>query len=77
MAKKQKSGKEREPVKCAQCDLEFPESELSEEHKHRAFVWKGKVMCEDCLFKMGVSAGEAQTYQAFMGSQQSQKPPDY
>lgn len=77
MAKKQKTGKGKESVKCAQCDLEFSESELSEKHKSKAFVWNGKVMCEDCLFKMGVSAAEAQTYEAFIDSQQPKKPADY
>jgi len=77
MAKKQRTGKAREPVKCAQCDLEFSESELSEKHKNKAFVYNGKVMCDDCLFKMDVSAGEAMTYEAFVASQQPRKPADY
>ena len=79
MAKKQKAvkpAKAKGPVKCTQCDLEFSESELSEKHKNKAFVWDGKVMCDDCLFKMGVTAAEAQTYEAFVGSQQSRKPVD-
>ena len=40
-------------VKCEKCDLEFPESELSEEHKNKAFIWQGKVLCEDCLVRLG------------------------
>jgi hypothetical protein len=40
-------------VKCEKCDLEFPESELSEEHKNKAFIWKGKVLCENCLIRLG------------------------
>jgi len=65
------------PVKCEQCDLEFPDSELSEQHKHKAFVYKGKVMCEDCLFKMGVSPADAQTWSTFVESQQPQRPMNY
>ncbi len=41
-------------VKCEKCGLEFPESELSEEHKDRAFIWKDRVYCNDCLIMMGV-----------------------
>lgn len=80
MAKKEKTAKPAKakgPVKCAQCDLEFSESELSEKHKNKAFVYNGQVMCADCLFKMGVSAAEAQTYEAFVASQQPRKPVDY
>ncbi|MDP2919727.1 MAG: hypothetical protein Q8O43_05890 [Dehalococcoidia bacterium] len=69
--------KEKQPVKCEQCDLEFPESELSEKHKGKAFVWQGKVMCEDCLFKMGASPAEAMTYSAFVDSQQPRRPQSY
>ncbi|MDO9332982.1 MAG: hypothetical protein Q7T57_00455 [Dehalococcoidales bacterium] len=64
----------KQPIKCAQCDLEFPQSELSEEHKHKAFVWKGKVMCEECLFKMGINQDDVMTYGAFLNSQQPRKP---
>jgi hypothetical protein len=67
----------KQPIKCAQCDLEFPDSELSEEHKHKAFVWKGKVMCEDCLFKMGISPSDVMTCGAFLDSQQPKKPQKY
>lgn len=66
---KEKKARAKGPVKCAECNLEFPETELSEEHKGKAFVWKGRVMCEDCLFKMGVSPENAQTWAAFMASQ--------
>jgi hypothetical protein len=69
--------KEKQPAKCAECDLEFPESELSEKHKQKAFVGKGKVMCEDCLFKMGTSPAEAMTYSAFLESQNSRRPQNY
>jgi len=45
MAKKEKTPK---AVKCSKCDLEFPESAASETHKNKAFVWDGKILCEDC-----------------------------
>lgn len=75
MAKRVK--KSSEPIKCAQCDLEFPQSILSDKHKNAAFLWKGKWMCEECLLKMGVNPEEAMTYAAFIDSQQPQKPPRY
>lgn len=69
--------KEKQPVKCAQCDLEFSDSELSEKHKNKAFVFRGKVMCEDCLYKMGVNAEDAMTYAAFLDSQEGKRPETY
>jgi hypothetical protein len=69
--------KAKQPIKCTQCDLEFPDSVLSEEHKNKAFVWQGKVMCEDCLYKMGINQSDAMTYGAFLNSQQPKKPPKY
>jgi formylmethanofuran dehydrogenase subunit E len=72
MAKRAK--KTKEPIKCAQCDLEFSESELSEEHKNKAFVFNGKVMCDECLYKMGVNTSDVMTYEAFIHSQQPKKP---
>ena len=67
----------KQPIKCAQCDLEFPDTVLSEKHKNKAFVWQGKVMCEDCLVKMGVNQEDAMTYTAFLDSQQPKKPSKY
>ena len=64
-----KTGKEKQPIKCAKCNLEFSESELSDEHVHKAFVFQGKVMCETCLFKMGTNPQEAQAWGAFIASQ--------
>ena len=75
MAKRAK--KITQPIKCSQCDLEFPQSVLSEEHKNKAFLWKGNWMCADCLLKMGVSQEDAMTYAAFIDSQQPQKPQNY
>jgi hypothetical protein len=71
------SKKEKQPVKCAQCDLEFSDSELSEKHKNKAFVFRGKVMCEDCLYKMGVNADDAMTYAAFLDNQEANRPQNY
>jgi hypothetical protein len=67
----------KQPIKCAQCDLEFPDSELSEEHKQKAFLWKGKWMCADCLLKMGINQEDTMTYAAFIDSQQPKKPQQY
>jgi hypothetical protein len=69
--------KANKPIKCAQCDVEFAHSELSEEHKNKAFLWKGKWMCEDCLLKMGVNQEDTMTYAAFIDSQQPKKPQNY
>jgi len=78
MAKKAKTPKRaNEPIKCSQCDLEFSESELSEEHKNKAFVFNGKVMCDECLVKMGGNPSDAMTYEAFIHSQQPKRPPEY
>jgi hypothetical protein len=66
--------KEKQPVKCTSCDLEFSDSELSEGHKNKAFVFKGKVMCDNCLYKMGVNPEDAMTYAAFLDSQEGKKP---
>jgi len=63
MAKKSKA------IKCEKCDLEFPESELSEKHKNKAFVWDGKVLCKDCLVMMGGDPYAASTLWDFKQSQ--------
>ncbi len=56
MAKKPKA------VKCAMCNLEFPESELSEEHKNKAFFWDNKILCKDCLVMNGGDPATVSTY---------------
>lgn len=71
MAKKPK------PVKCEKCNLEFPESTLSEEHKNKAFVWKDKILCEDCLVMMGGDPGSATDWWAFQKDQNKAKPHDW
>jgi hypothetical protein len=63
-------------VKCAKCNLEFPHSEASEEHKNKAFVWKGKILCEDCLVMMGGSPASTQSWWDFQQSQKA-KPHDW
>lgn len=70
MAKKPKA------VKCEKCNLEFPESELSEEHKNRAFVWKDKILCEECLVMMGGDIGSATDFWSFQKEQKA-KPHDW
>ena len=74
MAKKEKKAKN---LKCAKCDLEFPESEASEAHKNKAFVWEGKILCEDCLVMMGGSPGLAPTWWDFNKDQNKAKPHDW
>ena len=74
MAKKEKKAKN---LKCAKCDLEFPESEASETHKNKAFVWEGKILCEDCLVMMGGSPGLAPSWWDFNKDQNKAKPHDW
>ena len=71
MAKKPKA------VKCEKCDLEFPESELSEEHKNKAFIWDGKILCKDCLVMMGGDPSTASTLWDFQSNQNKAKPHDW
>ena len=54
--------KEIRSLKCDKCGLEFPESELSEEHKDRAFVWDSELLCKDCLMMMGGDPLTAHTW---------------
>ncbi len=58
-------------MKCEKCDREFKK----EEEKKKAFVWEEKVMCEDCLFHMGVEPEGAMTWAAFMHNQQDKQNP--
>ena len=71
MAKKPKA------VKCEKCNLEFPQSEMSEEHKNKAFVWNGKILCADCLVMMGGTPGSAQPLWSFQKDQNKAKPHDW
>ena len=63
-------------AKCSKCNLEFPESEASEEHKNKAFLWKGKVLCEDCLIMQGGTAAGAESLWDFSKDQDPDKPAD-
>ena len=61
-------------LKCQKCDREFKEDEKA----HKAFVWEGKAMCEECLFTMGGGfPGEAETWMAFQNRQNADRPPRY
>ena len=77
MAKKEKKEKKAKGLKCAKCDLEFPESEASEQHKNKAFVWEGKILCEDCLVMMGGNPGLAPSWWDFQKDQNKAKPHDW
>lgn len=61
--------KEAVTLKCEKCDREFKK----DEEKEKAFVWEEKVMCEDCLFSMGVSPDDAMTWAAFVHHQQDKQ----
>ncbi|MDD5190336.1 MAG: hypothetical protein PHE50_04765 [Dehalococcoidales bacterium] len=65
-----KTNKEKQPIKCSKCNIEFSDTELAEKHTHKAFVWHGKVFCESCLTMMG-SPQEAQAWTAFSATQDS------
>ena len=67
MVKKQKG------VKCEKCNLEFSESELSEEHKDKAFVWDGKILCKDCLAMLGGNESTALTLWDFQKEQKAKR----
>jgi len=48
-------------VKCEKCDREFTEDK-NHEYPGKVYIYKSKVMCEDCLVDMGVSLNEADPY---------------
>ena len=54
--------KKNQPIKCAKCGLEFPDSVLSEEHKNEAFVSDEAILCKDCLIMAGGSPITGETY---------------
>ncbi len=68
--------KKNQPIKCAKCGLEFPDSVLSEEHKDKAFIWDDTVLCKDCLVMMGAPANTASTLWDFQ-KQKKAKPHDW
>jgi len=69
--------KKAKVVKCEKCNLEFPESAMSEEHKNKAFVWNGKILCEDCLIMMGGTPGITSSLWDFSKDQDKAKPHDW
>ena len=71
MAKKVKG------AKCAKCNLEFPESEISEEHKNKAFMWDDQILCKDCLVMMGGDPSVAQDWWSFQKDTNKAKPHDW
>ncbi len=64
-------------MKCEKCGLEFPETELSEEHKNKAFVWKDKIICEDCLIMLGGNPATEMSWWTFQKDPQKAKPHDW
>jgi hypothetical protein len=74
MVKKAKLGK---GAKCEKCNLEFPDSIASEDHKNKAFVWEGKILCEDCLVMQGGNAANAVSLADFEKNQDKAKPHDW
>ncbi len=52
-------------MKCEKCDREFSEKEA---HKHtsKVRVYRGKIVCEDCLLGMGVHLDEAEPYWTYI-----------
>jgi hypothetical protein len=52
-------------VKCEKCDREFHDDK-AREYPGKVYVYKGKVMCEDCLIDMGVSLDEADPYATYI-----------
>jgi NAD-dependent SIR2 family protein deacetylase len=63
-------------VKCEKCGLEFPESTMSENHKDKAFIWKDKLLCEDCLVMMGGDPRTVETLWSFQKEDKA-KPHDW
>jgi hypothetical protein len=57
--------KQHQHIKCAKCNLEFPESELCEDNQDKAFVWNDMVVCGDCLVDLGVTPSSASSFWDF------------
>ena len=69
--------KKKGTIKCAKCNLEFPDSVLSEEHKDKAFVWDNSVLCKDCLVMMGGNPNTISTLWDFQNKPEKAKPHDW
>ncbi len=52
-------------MKCEKCDREFPEEE-AHKHPEKVRVYRGKIMCEDCLVDMGVHLDDADPYWTYI-----------
>lgn len=63
-------------AKCDKCNLEFPESTASEDHKNKAFVWHNQILCEDCLIMEGGEPGNSPSWWDFRKDQDPDKPAD-
>ena len=48
-------------VKCEKCGRDFPDDKAIE-YPGKVYVYKGKIMCEDCLINMEVSLDDADPY---------------
>ena len=56
---------EQKSVKCDKCDQEFTPEEAIE-NPTRLYVYKGKVLCENCLIDMGVSPESTESYWTYV-----------
>jgi len=52
-------------MKCEKCGHEFSEEE-AREYPNKVRVYRGKIMCEDCLVDMGVMLDEADPYWTYI-----------
>ncbi len=52
-------------IKCEKCDREFKEEE-ARQYPNKVRVYRGKLICEDCLVDMGVSLNEADPYWTYI-----------
>lgn len=82
MAKKTKSSEKKnieklKAIKCDKCGIEFPGSELSQEHKNRAFIWKNQTLCEDCLVLTGGDPNVARELWSFPSGPDAAKSHDW
>lgn len=52
-------------MKCEKCGRGFSEEE-ARENPNKVRVYRGKIMCEDCLVDMGVLLDEADPYWTYI-----------
>ncbi|MBI2979524.1 MAG: hypothetical protein HYY41_01655 [Chloroflexi bacterium] len=53
--------------KCDKCDREFTE-EGGHLHPGKAYVHKGKLICEECMVDMGISIDETNPWQTYINT---------